>query len=320
VTPTSTSTVTTAAYASKPALAYVNSYGEFPNNADLGGMAFSTDKYSQKSYINAPIRGSEMTTIGDHLDKYSNNPNGFDYRIDCAIETVGGVGTFTRTFALVPRIPLSLEEYLTANPLSSGEYAPPSAFGADKLTFEYPGNVNDVTLQENAENAVTRMFVTGDGAGSGSGGDGARFSGAAASDLLERGWPLLDGAEKQEWPLLGYNKINVDNWGNWDVEADLHKTAVRMLAESRPPMGEYSIKINGSLDPTVGTFNPGDWCQIIINDDFIAERLNSYLEPRNDVILRKIESIKVSVPNSPAFPEDITLNLVPEWDVDKSGQ
>jgi hypothetical protein len=320
VTPTATSTVTTAAYASKPALAYVNSYGEFPNNADLGGMAFSTDKYSQKSYINAPIRGSEMTTIGDHLDKYSNNPNGFDYRIDCAIKTVGGVGTFTRTFALVPRIPLSLEEYLAAKPLSSGEYAPPSAFGADKLTFEYPGNVNDVTLQENAENAVTRMFVTGDGAGSGSGGDGARFSGAAASDLLERGWPLLDGAEKQEWPLLGYNKINVDNWGNWDVEADLHKTAVRMLAESRPPMGEYSIKINGSLDPTVGTFNPGDWCQIIINDDFIAERLNSYLEPRNDVILRKIESIKVSVPNSPAFPEDITLNLVPEWDVDKSGQ
>jgi ribosomal protein L31 len=319
VTPSGTSTVTTAAYVSKPSLAYVNSYGEFPNNADLGGMSFSNMNYSQKSYINAPLRGSEMVTIGDHLDKYANNPNGFDYRIDCAIETVDGIGTFTRTFALVPRTPTSLEEYLVANPLSAGEYAPPSAFGADNLTFEYPGNVNDVSLQENAENSITRLFVVGDGAGSGSGSEGARFSGAAASDLLEKGWPLLDGVEKQEWPLVGYNKVNVDNWGNWDVEADLHKTALRLLAESRPPMGEYSIKINGSLDPAVGTFNPGDWCQIIINDDFIAERLNSYLEPRNDVILRKVESIKVSVPNSPAFPEDITLNLVPEWDVDKSG-
>jgi hypothetical protein len=319
VTPSATSTVTTAAYVSKPPLAYVNSYGEFPENADLGGMSFSNMNYSQKSYINAPIRGSEMVTIGDHLDKYANNPNGFDYRIDCAVETVGGVGTFTRTFALVPRTPTSLEEYLVANPLDPGEYAPPSAFGADNLTFEYPGNVNDVSLQENAENAVTRLFVVGDGAGSGGGGDGARFSGAAASDLLEKGWPLLDGVEKQEWPLVGFNRVNVDNWGNWDVEADLHKTAIRLLAESRPPMGEYSIKINGSLDPAVGTFDPGDWCQVIINDDFIAERLNSYLEPRNDVILRKIESIKVSVPNSPAFPEDITLNLVPEWDVDKSG-
>jgi hypothetical protein len=84
-------------------------------------------------------------------------------------------------------------------------------------------------------------------------------------------------------------------------------------------MGEYSITINGSLDPVVGSYNPGDWCQVIINDDFIAERLNSYLEPRNNLILRKIESINVRVPNSPAFPEEITLNLIPEWQVDTSG-
>ena len=100
----------------------------------------------------------------------------------------------------------------------------------------------------------------------------------------------------------------------------MNKSATRFLAESRPPMGEYSIKINGSLDPVVGSYNPGDWCQVVINDEFISQRLNSYLEPRNDVIVRKIESIKVSVPNSPAFPEDITLNLIPEWEIDKRGQ
>lgn len=313
-----TSRVRRAAYISKEATLYVRSYGEYPNNADLGGIEFSTTEYSQKAFINAPLRGGQLINVGEHLDKYANSPQGFEYRIDCSIEDVDGVGTFKRTFTLVPRTPLSLTEYLEANPLDPGEYAPPSAFGADLLTFEYPGNVSDVTLQENAENAVTRMFVTGDGGGAGSEGE-ARYSAASATDLLANDWPILDGVEKQEWPLVGYDKINVDNWNNYDVESDLNKSAERFLKESRPPMGEYSIVVNGSLDPVVGTYSPGDWCQIIINDDFIAERLNSELEPRNDVILRKVESIKVDVPNSPAFPEKITLNMIPEWEVDVSG-
>jgi hypothetical protein len=313
------STVTRAAYSAKTPRAYVRSYGEFPNNADLGGIEFSTSEYSKKAFLNSPLRGGDLTVVGEHLDKYANTPNGFDYRIDCTVSTVGGVGVFKRMFTLVPRTPLSLTEYLTANPLAPGAYAPPSAFGADKLTFEYPGNIADVSLQENAENSVTRMFVVGDGKGSGGGNSSPRYSAAADTELLSNGWPILDGAEKQDWPLYGYDKINVDNWGNYDVEGDLNKSAERFLAESRPPMGEYSIKINGSLDPVVGSYNPGDWCQVVINDEFISQRLNSYLEPRSNVIVRKIESIKVSVPNSPAFPEDITLNLVPEWEIDKRG-
>jgi hypothetical protein len=315
----SDSTVTKSAYISAPPVVYVNSYGEFPNNTDLGGITFSTSNYSQKALMNTPIRGGELLNVGEHLDKYSNSVNGFDYRIDCSLDTSSGVGVFKRQFSIVPRIPAELTDYLNNYELAPGEYAPPSAFGADRLTFEYPGNVSDVSLQENAENSVTRMFVTGDGKGSGGGDSSPRYSAAASTDLLASGWPILDGSEKQEWPLYGYDKINVDNWGNYDVEGDLHKSAERFLAESRPPMGEYSISINGSLDPVVGTYNPGDWCQVVINDDFISERLNSDLEPRNDVILRKIESIKVSVPNSPAFPEEITLNLVPEWEVDKRG-
>jgi hypothetical protein len=313
------STVTRASYSTKTPRAYVRSYGEFPNNANLGGIDFSTTAYSKKAFLNSPLRGGDLTVVGEHLDKYANTPNGFDYRIDCTLNTSTGVGVFKRMFTLVPRTPLSLTEYLTATPLAPGAYAPPSAFGADKLTFEYPGNVADVSLQENAENSVTRMFVVGDGKGSGGGDASPRYSAAADTELLSEGWPILDGAEKQDWPLYGYDKINVDNWGNYDVEGDLNKSAERFLAESRPPMGEYSIKINGSLDPVVGSYSPGDWCQLVINDQFISQRLNSYLEPRSNVIVRKIESIKVSVPNSPAFPEDITLNLVPEWEIDKRG-
>ncbi len=36
--------------------------------------------------------------------------------------------------------------------------------------------------------------------------------------------------------------------------------------------------VNGSLNPQLGSYNPGDWCSIIINDDFVRLRLSSYIE------------------------------------------
>jgi hypothetical protein len=312
------SKITRAAYASKLPLTYVKSYGEFPGNTNLGGMDFSTDDYSTYPVLTNTLLGGNLTNVGEHLDKYSESIDGFEYRIDCSVQTVNNISSFNRTFVFIPRKPDSLTEYLLANPLDPGEYAPPSAFGADKLIFEYPGNISTVSLSENAENAGTRMFVTADNGGSGSE-SSPRYSAATDTELLANGWPILDATEKVDWSASPVDMINVDDWGNYDIERDLYNTATRYLKQSRPPMGEYSITINGSLDPVVGSYNPGDWCQVIINDDFIAERLNSYLEPRNNLILRKIESINVRVPNSPAFPEEITLNLIPEWQVDTSG-
>ena len=315
---TSGSTILKAPVVSKIPTAFSRTYGEFPNNAGMGGILYSDNNYSQKEIINAPIIGSALTNVGDMLNKYANSTNGFEYRIDCYVENVGGINVFKRKFILIPRTPATLTAYLLANPLAEGQYAPISAFGADKLSFEYPANINDVTLQENAENGVTRMFVVGDSKGSG-GDSGARYSAASDSELLKAGWPLLESSEKATWPLVGYNQINLDNWGNFDVEGDLQKTAERFLAESRPPMGEYSVEVNGSLDPAVGTYSPGEWCQLIIKDDFISKLLQSSLEPRKNAILRKIESIKVSVPEGQEATEKVTLNLVPEWDIDRHG-
>jgi len=314
-----TSTIVKAPVASKIPTAFSRTYGEFPNNAGMGGIIYDNNNYSQKEIINGPLIGSALTKVGDLLKKYSNSVNGFDYRIDCYVENSGGINTFKRKFSLIPRTPISLSTYLLSNPLDPGEVAPVSAFGADQLIFQYPGNINDVGLQENSENGVTRMFVVGDGKGSGGGDVGARYSVASDNELLSAGWPILEESEKVSWPLVGYNQINLDNWGNFDVEGDLQKSAERFLAESRPPMGEYSVEVNGSLDPAVGTYNPGDWCQLVIDDEFVAKRLQSDLEPRKTSILRKIESIKVSVPEGPEATEKVTLNLVPEWDIDRRG-
>jgi hypothetical protein len=329
--PTPLSVLGTAAFAPyiyKPPVVISRTYGEFPANANLGGITFSTTQYSKKFYPAEVIRGSDLQNLGDHLEQYSNNVNGFDYRIDCSVDyDSNGNKIFKRTFVIVPITPITYTEYLATlpyNKLAPGQYAPPSAFGATRLSFEHPGNIENITLSETAENSATRMFIVGDNNDLGATAS-AIYSAAADNDLLKAGWPLLDRSEKVTWPIysnvLSYTP-NIDNWGNYDSEADFYLTAQRYLYESKPPQGDFIVRVDGSLSPIIGTYNPGDWCQIVVNDEsgYINARLNSVLEPRHDVIVRKIDNIKVSVPNSPAFPEEIDLTLVTDWQVDKIGK
>ena len=313
----------------KRPVVYSKTYGEYPSNAGIGGITFSTMDYSNKGMANSPIFGSDLQTVAEILDKYSNGLNGFDYRIDPGLYTdTDGVKKFTRKFVLIPIYPPTLTSYLATLPggkLARGQVATPAALGADKVIFEYPGNVTNVSMAEKAETSATRIFVrSGDGkAGSGT---EVAYSAAADSDLLADNWPLLDKKETVTWPLqasgtdAGTTPTNTDQWGNHDDETDYHTSALRFLSESKPPAGDFVINVNGSVTPVIGSYNPGDWCSIIINDNFVKTRLNSVLEPRKDVIVRKIDAIKVSVPNNPAFPEQISLTLIPDWQVDAVGK
>jgi hypothetical protein len=186
-----------------------------------------------------------------------------------------------------------------------GVVNPLSVLGADQYVFEYPGNIFQFTLNENAEGAATRMWV----GGSTDGLDGTAsqpYAAAVAKDLLNQGWPLLDDIEEK-------NDVNTVAAGK---EA-LYPYAQDFLGESRPPEATFSIEVNGSLDPVVGSYYPGDWCSIILDDEFVRMRLASDLEPRGDVIVRKIVGYTVSVPESPSFPEKVTLNLDTEWKEDR---
>jgi hypothetical protein len=316
----------------KKPIAYARTYGEFPTNANIGGLTFSTNNYSTKNQGTSPIYGSELKTVSEILDQYSNSLTGFDYRIDVSLSTdQNGNKSFSRQFVLIPTYPESLTNYLASLPggkLAKGQVARPSAFGADKLVFEYPGNISNVSMAEKAENSATRVFVTGS---SSKAGDGTETPYAAAADnsLLADNWPLLDKKETVTWPAQGNNSASstsktsntyTDEWGNHDDETDYYASAKRFLAETKPPAGDFVITVNGSLTPVVGSYNPGEWCSIIINDNFVKTRLNSVLEPRKDVIVRKIDAIKVDVPNNPAFPENINLTLVADWQVDSVGK
>ena len=182
---------------------------------------------------------------------------------------------------------------------------PISVLGADAVVFEYPGNITDFSFVENAENSATRMWVGGNTDGV----DGSAsnpYAAASATDLLARGWPILDQVEeKTDAQTTAYGKES------------LYTYAKDFLDEARPPEGSFSLSVNGSIDPQVGDYLPGDWCSIIVDDDFVRARLASDLEPRAEVIVRKITSIKVSVPDTPTFPEKVDLELISEYKEDR---
>ena len=266
----------------------VGSYGPFTNNSDIG-ITFEED-FSTTTKSPPLIRGDEMQTLNKVLDTYSDDIDGFDYRIDCNYDPASG--SFKRVFKFVPR--------QFPDPPADGDVSPISRFGADKIVFEFPGNVSSVDMSENAENAATRFFTIGSKEGLGSEAF-APHAAAAAQDLLDDNWLLLDEDEK------------VDSESS---ESVLYQWAERYLYESRPPMGEISISVNGSIDPTVGSYYPGDWCSVIIDDDFIRQRLASGLEPRDNIIVRKIVAYSVKVKDALGVPEEVSITLVPDWEVD----
>jgi hypothetical protein len=266
----------------------VGSYGPFGSNSDIG-IGF-TDQYSGIHRKPDPIRPDEMKTLGDILDIHSDEIDGFDYRIDCDYDPDSG--SFTRTFVFIPRN--------FPDPPATDEVSPITRFGAEKNVFEFPGNINTVDLNENAENASTRFFTIGSKEGLGDAAV-APHAAASAEDMLKDGWLLLDDDEK------------VDKEAE---ELRLYEWAYKYLREGRPPMGEMSLTVNGSIDPVIGSYSPGDWCSVIIDDPFFRQRLSSGLEPRDNIIIRKIYSYDVRVKDALGVPEDVSITLVPDWEVD----
>ena len=277
--------------------AVVSTFGPYPGNANIG-IGFSTKGYSGTSVTPTIYRGFELKNVGEALNAYSDSIYGFEYRIDCAYDETAR--QFTKTFVLIP--------IDFPDPPATGELSPISRFGADKFVFDYPGNIINVSIEESAENSATRFFAVGE---NDLGPDAGPPMGVASNTQL------LDGEGGiRRWPLLD-DDAQVSGVDNEDL---LYAYAQRYLTEARPPDAKMSVSVNGSLQPVVGSYAPGDWCALIVKDGFLLERMASGLEPRTDVIVRKIDSMKVSVPDGTTFPEKVDLVLVPEWEVDKRGQ
>jgi hypothetical protein len=271
-------------------------YGSYPFSGDLL-IQYSTNQFSGANAESVILRGHELRSIGEELNNYSDILDGFEYRIDCDFVGGEGGGFFTRTFKFLPI-------RLKSTPTGPNDLTPFYNDAGYLTVFEYPGSIDQFTLDESAENVATRFFVGGNIPELGN--DVSQpYAAATAQDLISLGWPLLE---------------EVENRNDISDEGELFSYAERYLLESRPPVTKMTVSVVGSRDPVIGTYYPGDWCGLIIDDEFFQERLASPLEPRSDILIRKIETIKVSVPNVPNFPEKVTLDLIPEWELDKGTQ
>ena len=274
-------------------------YGPYSANSDLGieiGTNETSNLYQDTQYL----RGFELKSVGEILEEYSNDLNGFEYRIDCDYDLT--TASFTRTLTL-----LNIEN---PNPLEDTSADPTDAerLGYNQIVFEFPGSISTFSVEESAEDAATRFFVEGNISDLS---DAASQPYAVAADIS-----LLNNPFGKSWPLLDQVEV-VNNTGDEDV---LYEYAKEYLYESKPPMGEFSLTVNGSLTPVIGSYSPGDWCSLIIDDPFVLARLADDQEPRDDIIVRKIASYKVSVPDNPAFPETVNLELITDWKVDTAGE
>lgn len=279
-----------------------SSYGSYTKNSNVGLVVKTPNDatYSAKYILTTTLRGSDLTNIGEHLEKYSNTIDGFEYRVDCTYNQT--TNRFTKTLVVIPLDPLSV---LTSEELEAIGDPPydPSVFGAEKLVFEHPGNILEATMEENANDSATRFWVQGQNEDGVNSSAGDPYSGVAMSSLLADGWPILDEVETYDS----------------DDEYVLAEYATRYLEESTPPVSNFSITVNGSVTPVVGTYAPGDWCSVIIDDVFVQLRMASGLEPREQVLVRKIDAYTVKVPASPTYPETVELQLIRESQVDKLG-
>jgi hypothetical protein len=269
----------------------LGTYGPYPQFADIGITFDEADADLFDIDIStAGVRGFNLTSVGEFLDTFANSSVGgvgFEYRIECRYDA--NLNRFTRVFRFSP----SITGFTYEDAEAGLKY-----LGADKTIFEYPGNISSFSISESAEEAMTRMFVVGNKEGLSE--NASQPYSAASSIALRYGWPLLDATE------------DASDIGEEDMLAIV---AGKHVGEAIPPIMDFSISINGSLDPVVGSYSPGQWCSMIIDDEFVRMRLEGDFEPRKDVLLRRIMSISVTIPDSSSYPEQVSLDLVPELEV-----
>lgn len=286
--------------------------GPFKFNSDIGivfnDQTFEGINDTYKIEQDA-IRGYELLTFKEIIDKYAEDEYGFDYRIDCSYNPE--TNQFSKQFMFLPLKPRQLSNAIAD---IYGGILPPDSlptvadFGADNLIFEYPGNISDVEMTETIEEGATRVWAQGNEEEL-SDNASQPYAGIGDTPFLNLGWPIFDKVIRKE-------KISKTK--------ALYSFARSTLGQAQLPVSTFKITVNGSVDPVVSLYKPGDWCVIIVDDLFIQERLFSYYENKGDpdrlVLLRKIAAIDVAVPINPGFPEVVELTLVTEPGIDINGE
>lgn len=234
----------------------------------------------------------ELKSFGEAITQYADNINGFEWNFQYHWNPLAN--RFRRRVSFRPTPPVLMPKGHA--PIPDDEANKP---GIDRFIFEYPGNIIDLTLNENADNACTRQFVRGGVPPSGLAGGGYGYIPIGSwnnYDAVAQGFPLVENVESSKHSSV-------------TRQTRLNHLASIYGRQSAPPIRTWKVVVSGSADPIIGTYQVGDWCRLIINDLFIAQSLNAQGIDVSRGIVKRIIGMSVAVPNGAQKPEAVTLEL-----------
>jgi hypothetical protein len=251
--------------------------------ADIGILCEARN--SGKTQDTQTWDGGEMRSFGDALTEFANNLNGFEWNIKVTFDTVAQRFIKTLTFRDTP-----------PSQIPFGSTFVGTRTGLNENIFEYPGNVSDISLDEDGTATSTR-FITIGGYPDGSAINYKPRGSWNNMDYLNTGWPIVETIDSSDHSTT-YVQATLNGYSNLGGR------------RTRPLVPTWTVSANGGLDPKLGSYEAGDWCQLVVQDDFISERLDLTNETE---IVKRIMGYSVTVPDVPQEPETVSLELGDEW-------
>lgn len=262
----------------------------YPENADIGLTVDSAN--SGITQDEQTIIGAELETVGDFLERFSDNLNGFEYYIEVGWNLEQDKFTKKLVFRKAPPSQLPQgTEYVGVRP------------GLDSNFFEYPGNVVTLSYDDTIDEVGTRQWVVG---------QQPEPVGEVEQPSARAAWqnvPYLG----TNWPL--FEMVESSEHSDVSEQATLDKYAETYGGRAKPPAPAWTVTVNGAMNPLVGSYSPGEWCRLVVSDPFMVQALGS-TGSATVYIDKRIAEFSVAVPDTEQTPETVTLTLIDEWNDD----
>lgn len=173
----------------------------------------------------------ELNTIWDELNRLSNLINGFDFRIIPYRDA--------NTSKLKKRLTFGYP-ILTTNTENTPAYL-----------FESNRNIIDSKVKFTSDDAASRVYAIGEGEGT-----SQKVAIADDAESIAAGYPRYEKS-------ASYKGVK--------VHSTLVSHAHSILEENRNPLTDISVTIRGNDDPYVGSYAPGDWVRIKLDNIWFPE-------------------------------------------------
>lgn len=183
----------------------------------------------------------ELNSIYDELSRLSNLINGFDFRIIPYRDTETSVIKRKLHFGY-PTLTTNSEDNTS-------------------FLFESNRNARNVKISMSGEHSALRVYAIGEGEG-----EGQKVAIADDIDLINSGYPRYESS------------LSAKNVKVYDT---LVSQARSELERVRVPITEIKMTARGSTDPYVGSYAPGDWIRLRIDNAWFPEGLDDVFRVTN---------------------------------------